>query len=394
MRRKIIVITLLIIVTGLAFSAGYFIINWENDSHVTVAQVLRQTLAKRQSFTPFPTSTTAQQIEIAPTPTGTINILLLGLDSRKTATSSRCDAIHMITLDTDKWTVHITSMPRGTHAIIPGVTTTSEAYISNACGMMGVKYGISQIEQMLHKKADYVIKVGFSQTFGIFRLLQIPTNESLQWLRDRKSFAIGDPQRSHNQAVFMKDVALRKINLFAEPAMYPVAKVAYSFVDTDLDFPSFYALVRGYADAKINEHPEKIELSMWPIFYTKDYHFDFNNPNAFVTGMKASIPTSSLSDKSFDIIQTDLIKYIKNRLASKASIKDVVTKQLWLQVDDETTRETLEFEALKRQIKETSQVAAKQDLVNDYIFEKQTFGQDAWAQKGQDLLVSLTTSTP
>ena len=51
-----------------------------------------------------------------------INILLLGLDERKEETEledAHCDAIHMFTLDVEQWTIHITSVPRGTGVYIP-----------------------------------------------------------------------------------------------------------------------------------------------------------------------------------------------------------------------------------------------------------------------------------
>ncbi len=381
---------LLLVAAGTLF----FIIDWRHTTKLTVQDVLDQTLINRLEADKEPPAGSTSTFKLPASSTGTIHILLLGLDHRKTSTSSRCDAIHMITLNTQEWSVHITSMPRGTHTGIPGLAPTStQSYVANACGMISVDYGIKQIERMLKIKADYVIKVGFSQTLGLLRLFKLPTNESLQWLRDRKSFGIGDPQRSHNQAVFIKDVGIKKIGLFAEPSMYPVAKVAYSFVDTNLDFASFYALLRGYAESDIQSHPEKVTLSMWPVFYTKDFHFNFNDPANFVTGMKATIATSSLTEQNYQAIQADLIKYIKTRLTYKTSIKDVVEKQLWLQIENEETRESLHFEIVKRLVKEAKTLETKKTILEEYMFEKETLGLSDWIVKGKDLLEEVTAQT-
>lgn len=392
---KIFLIIIGIFALAVAAGAAFFIIDWRQNTKLTVQDVLNQTLENRQQAESEPSPFSTSTFKLPASSTGTINILLLGLDHRKTSTSSRCDAIHMITINTQDWSAHITSMPRGTRTAIPGLASTStQSYVANACGMVSVNYGIKQIERMLKIKADYVIKVGFSQTLGLLRLFKLPTNESLQWLRDRKSFGIGDPQRSHNQAVFIKDVALKKIALFTEPSMYPVAKVAYSFVDTNLDFPSFYALIRGFAESDIAKHPEKITLSMWPIFYTPDYHFNFNNPTDFVTSMKATIPTSSLTEQNYQAIQAGLIKYIKNRLTYRYSIKDIVEKQLWLQIEDEAERESLHYEIVKRQIKEARSLESKTAILEEYIFEKETLGLTDYVQKGQALLLEVTSTTP
>lgn len=412
MKRKIVII--LFSVAGLLMvgAAGAVAVkSWVTTPAVTVEDVLKETVRNRATstfgFFVFPTSsqhTGTTTLLLFPTSSPRlpfteqyINILLLGLDSRKSATSSHCDAIHMFTLNTASWTVQITSIPRGTHVYIPpGTFATSQNYLANACELAGHQYTIKQIEKFLNKKADYVVKVNFSQTLGILRVLKLPTTESLQWLRNRKSFAIGDPQRSHNQAVFMKDVALRKIGVFKNIVMLPVARIAYSYSDTNLKFDAFYALLRGYAESDLDKHPERITLSMWPSHKTGDFHFDFKNPEAFVS--KFRIVTSATSSTATPIrplssVQSELIAYLKQRLASKWSITDVLQKQLWLQIDNEKTREEFHFAFLERQLKETKSYADKMEILNNYIFEKEVLELPEWADKGKALLQSIASAS-
>jgi hypothetical protein len=324
-----------------------------------------------------------------------INILLLGLDARKNATTSpHCDAIHLFTLDLEKMTVDITSVPRGTYVYIPpGTYAPNQYYLGNACELAGHDYTITQIEKVLGVKADYVVKVGFSQTTGILRLFTLPANESLQWLRNRQSFRIGDPQRSHNQALFMKDVLIQKIDTLGNAAMLPLLKIAYSYTDATIDFTSLYVLLKSFEESGLAEHPERITLHLKSKLAVADYHFDFSDPQKFLVGFTtpAGVRTSTLSRAT---LQTDLIAYIEKRLTTKQSVQDMVEKQLWLQIDDEEARDRLHFAIVIKQLAETPDLHEKAFIMDAYIFEQQALGKTLWAQKGQDIFDKMSSTTP
>lgn len=325
-----------------------------------------------------------------------INILLLGLDSRKGNREPHCDAIHMFTLNISDWTMHITSVPRGTYAYIPpGTWAETEYYVSNACAFAGLDYGIEQIEKIVGVKADYYVTVGFSQAVGFFRLFDLPTTETLQWLRHRQSYAIGDPQRSHNQAVFMKDMILEHITTFSSGFSVPMQYVAYTIVDTDMPFTVARALLEGYIDSNIQDRPDDITLSMKPYYPVVDYHFDTENPEAQIEELLSFISPylseEDLTNRSMEDIQNDLVLYMEGRLASQESVADIMDKQLWLQIDDDDVREEMHFaftEKFAWQIIDDDEQRAI-DLVSDYILEKETFGLKDWAKKGKELLEEL-----
>ncbi len=361
---------------------------WENFTKVTVEEVISKTKENRE----FVVTTSTPLIEIGEVvlkDEKIINILFLGLDARKTATSSHCDAVHMFTLDVEKWTIKITSVPRGTYTYIPpGTYPPGQYYLGNACELAGHEYTIKQIEKLLGIKSDFVVKVGFSQTLGILRLMKLPTTESLQWLRDRQSFSIGDPQRSHNQAVFMKDVMLRTIEPASSLTALPLTKIGFSFTDSNLPFPYFYALLKGFAKSGLAKHPERITLTMKPAFKTVDYNFNFDDPQKFLA--KFPLPTTiRTSTKSIEVVQKDLVDYLKQRLKEDASVEDILSKQLWLQIEDDTLREELQFQLVKKQLKYSADRSEKVYLLDNYIFEKQYLGLVEWEKKGKDLLIGL-----
>lgn len=323
----------------------------------------------------------------------TINVLVLGIDSRKEGKEQHCDAIHMVSVNVESWTVLVTSVPRGTYAYIPpGTWKENEYYLANACAFAGLEYGVEQIERIVGVQADYVATVGFSQTLGILRTIDMPTTESLQWLRHRQSYAIGDPQRSQNQAVFMKDVALRLLDGGIPDILF---HMLYSFVDTDMDYATAKTLFDGLRVHGIVDRPDDIVLDMKPHFDVKEIHFDPENAEAQVAALVAKLQGRlsrfDLSNKTIEEIQADLVTYLEAELEAGDDLESIVDEELWLQVEETGTREFLHYQYIERwalELNGSDHTAAVQ-LVADYILEKQTEGMLVWEQKGRSLLESL-----
>ncbi len=354
-----------------------------------IEDVVQTVLAERTA--------TTLQADAAPFGTeDTVNVLVLGLDSRKEGKEQHCDAIHLFAINVKDWTVKVTSVPRGTYSYIPpGNYSPTDYYLANACAFAGLDYGIAQIEHILGVKADYVVTAGFSQVLGSLRVLGLPTTSSLQWLRHRQSYAIGDPQRSQNQAVFIVDV-LRK---FGGPsARVPAALqyLLYSFVDTKMSFGTARALYEGLVVADINAHPEKITYDMKPFYVTQDLHLDFANSETQVATLLARLQgrlsKDDLSNRTISEVQTELVAYLERAFDDgDPEFSVVVMAESWRQVEDDAKREELHYayvEKYAKQLNATDHVSAVQ-YVADYILEKQTLGLSEWEAKGRDLLTTL-----
>ncbi len=354
-----------------------------------IADVVQTVLAERAATT----------LETDAAPFGdenVVNVLVLGIDSRKEGKEQHCDAIHLFAINVKDWTVKVTSVPRGTYSYIPpGNYLPTDYYLANACAFAGLDYGIAQIEHILGVKADYVVTAGFSQVLGSLRVLGLPTTSSLQWLRHRQSYAIGDPQRSQNQAVFIVDV-LRK---FGGPSAHVPAALQYllySFVDTKMSFGTARALYEGLVAADINAHPEKITYDMKPFYVTQDLHLDFANSDAQVAALlaklKGRLSKDDLSGRTISDVQEELVAYLQKALDDGGSeFAVVIEAESWRQVEDDAKREELHYAYVEKYAKElnaTDHVAAVQ-YVADYILEKQTLGLSEWEAKGRDLLTTL-----
>lgn len=366
-------------------------IELKNTSQQIIDQVLIQ---RSQQISADPTQDFGGQDEI--------NILLLGLDAREGQTHPHCDAIHLFTFDLKDWSIQITSVPRGTYAALPagGTYEANQYYVSNACGIGGLDYGIEQIQHILGVKPDYIVKVGFSQAEGVFRLLQLPASQTLQWLRHRQSYQIGEPQRTHNQAVFMKDMIVAHIRDFQSELTAPLQYVLYAIVDTNMDFSLARSLLKGYLASDISQRSDDITLVMQPYHQTVDYHYD---PNTLEEDLQKKIDfiqpllnTDDFSGRSLEDIQAEVIAYLQDRLDSDQSINDVMQQQLWLQINQDVVREQYKFWFTERYFKElapTDQTAAVK-LLSDYILEQQALGVDTYNEIAKQDLESLVETMP
>jgi hypothetical protein len=326
-----------------------------------------------------------------------LNVLLLGLDERKEETEledAHCDAIHMFTLDIKYWTIMITSVPRGTGVYIPGGPyAETDYYLANACAFAGLDYGVEQIEQIIGVKADYVATVGFSQTYGILRLLNLPTSESLQWLRHRQSYQIGEPQRVANQATFIKDIIVSHISTFESDITLPLQYVLYSFVDTDMSFAVAHTLLEGFINSSIDERPDDIQTQLRPYYPTQELHFDLENYDeqlaSIVEYLRPYLSDEDLSEIPLEQIQTYLVDFIFEQIELEDDLTDILDKQLWLQVDSDSQREEVHYSVIEQYARQAlsdgdQNTAVK--IVTDYILEKELLEIGDWEDRGRELL--------
>ena len=393
---KLAIITIVVVLVGGLFTIGYFTFAAKHieqalwQSTPTIINVVDEVLAQRA------TAIEEGESDVEFGSEDEINLLVLGLDARKGNREPHCDAIHMFTLNVTDWTILITSVPRGTYAYIPpGTYEENQYYLSNACAFAGLDYGIEQIEKIVGVKADYTLTIGFSQAIGVFRLLNLPTTETLQWLRHRHSYAMGDPQRSRNQAVFMKDIIIGQIDRFRNDFSVPMQYIGFKMVETDMDFGTARALLKGFLKAKIDERPDDITLTMKPYYPTVDYHLDLENPGeqiqALLNFIDPYLTQDDLSGKTLADIQEDLVDYLESRLTSAQAVSDVIERQLWLQVEDHDKREELHFAFVERYVEQSLQDDPEKavDVLAEYILEKETLGEKESAVKGRKLLSEL-----
>lgn len=323
---------------------------------------------------------------------GIARILLIGLDKRVGQMGGNCDAIQLVTIDKAKQSVIITAVPRGTYSPLPPgkATTSSDYYVSNACRLGGLEYGIGQIEKILGQHADYLVVVGFSETLGILRNLKLPTASTLQWLRQRHAYAIGEPQRARNHSTFLKNLLVRFIptenSTFDKAWQY----ITYKTTHTDLSFAETQALVGALSAMDLSNHPERVQLSMRPAHAVQDIQYVPENLEKYLDTTLGSIK-NILSKKDFSGVsatntQAHLLKMINDKKDDVAFIVWVFENNLWLQIEDDEKRLFTQFNFLERYLSLASVKENRSSLISDYILEMEHRGEGEWAKKGEGLL--------
>ena len=261
-------------------------------------------------------------------PLQNFSVLLLGLDARKGDRFSRCDAIHTVSFLPNEGKIKIFSVPRGTMSKDGNI-------IANVCSIYGYDTAKDEIEKITGVAADYVVKAGFSQTMGAFRLLGLPPSPTLQFLRDRKNYVIGDNQRSYNQGTFLKDMLagrLDQVNALPEAVKF----LGFKALDTDIGYKEAQKILGEIIASGIYKDPKNIEVIIKPKdnLVRQEIHLDD----------KTAADWTFSNDPEYQAYQQEITAYLENVLAGQNldTIRTAVSQRLWLQLDDTALRSYFE----------------------------------------------------
>lgn len=321
-----------------------------------------------------------------------VRILFIGLDSRIGQDTGHCDAIQLITINSDTNTIQITAVPRGTYSPLPPgtIATSSEYYVSNACGIGGLDYGIEQIEKILGMKADYLVVVGFSETLGILRTLRLPTTETLQWLRNRHGYAIGEPQRAHNHSAFIKQMMTRFIPTKKTKLQTTAEYLVYRLIKTDLSFAQCQKIIDEIRAMNIASQPEKIQLSMKPSYLVQDIPYDSEHIDDQLK-QTIGLIKNQLSKKDYEGIsdektQATLLETIKKNMGDSKFITWAYENNLWLQIEDENKRLSTQYNLLISYLRLVEEKKERETIIADYLLEMENRGESYQQSLAKKLL--------
>lgn len=314
---------------------------------------------------------------------GPVSVLLIGLDARAGSDVAHCDVIQLFEIDPTAETIRITAVPRGTYSPLPpgGDYVPGDFYVSNACGIGGVAYGIAQIEKILGRRADHLAVVGFSEAVGAFRLFGLPTTETLQWLRVRQPYAVGEPQRAHNHSTFLRQALINYAPVASRLLATPVGPVLYNLVRTDLSYAQTRAILDSLSEMNLAAHPERITLSMVPAYDIRDIPYD---PASLETALDT--PFNPTDGPSRDEAQRALADLLIANIGDPEFSERAFAQRLWMQVDDAQTRESAHFALLSSRVSLLADEAERQALIADYVIEMDALELPDWAERGRDLL--------
>jgi len=279
-----------------------------------------------------------------------VNILVTGLDSRLGSNDNHADAIHLFTIFPDNGKIEITSVPRDTKCFIDSTFPDSLSHFSNARSKLGRKGYIHTAEVFLNKgKIDYWIDMNFSTVMGFLQLIGYKDPATaLQFLRHRKSFPLGDVQRSHNQAVFMRDAIVKYFNLMNGMSGDFLLTAGLGMIETNLTKDVCQGLLYKLKQHGFPGNGDAIALNMDPPVYNKFVDIGMTPDNVEET-------TTRLMEKTYQvgysgkpdpvaILETRIAKAMRDSNKSFMVIQDlqaVADQHGWLQVTDLQQRDTL-----------------------------------------------------
>ncbi|WP_300345146.1 LCP family protein [Nesterenkonia sp.] len=176
------------------------------------------------------------------TPEGTTNILLLGSDSRGDTEQEyraitgeggeRSDVIMLVHIPEDRSGVYVMSIMRDLWVEVPG---HGEGRINSAFSAGGLELAVDTVEEMLYTHIDHVVTIdfeGFSDLTtalgGVYvdnprsfsagqrnpafypeGTIRLQGSDALRFVRERKSFAMGDHVRVENQQLVLRAIVER-----------------------------------------------------------------------------------------------------------------------------------------------------------------------------------------
>lgn len=321
-----------------------------------------------------------------------VTILLIGMDSRAGEEFGHCDAIQFFELNRKTNRVSITAVPRGTYAPLPRgqVYGPTDYYVSNACAIGGLEYGIKQMERIAGKQADYIAVVGFSGVLGILRSLDLPTTETLQWLRHRQGYAIGEPQRARNHSNFLKQLIVDFTPKVHSSIDVPLHYLVYSMVQSDLSFAQARMISEFFTNAEVKEEPWRISLAMKPFFEVRDIAYDPEEVDEYLGAMlnpiKHKLSSDDYSEKSKEVIEAELFLLVEEKSDNGEFILWAFENALWHQIEDNEKRLEMQYDITKAYLDFVEHKEAKIQVLENFVLEMQFYEADEWVEKGKEEL--------
>ncbi|WP_158735755.1 LCP family protein [Alteribacillus sp. YIM 98480] len=202
----------------------------------------------------------------------TINILLLGVDERD-GDSGRSDTMIVMTLDPNKDSMQLISIPRDTRTVIEG--TGNEDKINHAYAFGGTDMALDTVESFLDIELDYYVDMNmeglaqmvdavggievendfaFEQNGKEFEegTIELTGDEALRFVRMRKNDPDGDVGRNQRQRQVIQGMIEKGASLSGMNNYMEILQVMGDNVRTNMSFENMTDLAMNYRSAREN----------------------------------------------------------------------------------------------------------------------------------------------
>jgi anionic cell wall polymer biosynthesis LytR-Cps2A-Psr (LCP) family protein len=280
-----------------------------------------------------------------------INIALIGVDGRFGSSGGHADANHILSIMPDIGKIEIISIPRDSYVYCGYEDSTGLNKLTVFYMARGKKAYLDTIAKIARLgSVPYYIEFGFSQAMGILRWLGFNSSQTLQVLRTRKSFAVGDYQRVYNQAQFIRQAMVRNFGLLNGPLRPVVLRGILALTRTNLTYDKTIEIADALGKTSFAESADNISIKVRPSLRVNFKVFDFTDQQS-VSSLRNNLDldhiaekdTTAFSPKDFQGYLTKKIEGIiysaakdtlKNPTLAINKVKNIYTQKVWLQIAD------------------------------------------------------------
>jgi anionic cell wall polymer biosynthesis LytR-Cps2A-Psr (LCP) family protein len=293
-----------------------------------------------------------------------VTILITGLDSRLGEGHSHphADANHVVSLWLDEGKAEVISIPRDTPADAGFHDTSGLNKLTNVRANRGRNTYHKEVVRISGvPKINHYIEFGFSQAMGLLELLGFQDNakSTLQSLRSRHSYGIGDFQRSYNQGQFIRQMILKQTPKLDDGIMTEVLlRGALLLVDTDLSAEQASSYLQQMKSKGFGKK-EDVVVRMKPSMKMQVTAFDFTDPTVVAALQKQNDRTASkqntgkksgdemgmqVGNKLEKLLAASKRNLPKNPKAVIGQLEPYFKQRAWLQVSSTSQRATIRSE--------------------------------------------------
>ncbi|WP_432774689.1 LCP family protein [Brevibacillus gelatini] len=198
-----------------------------------------------------------------------LTVLVLGIDEREND-KGRSDVILVLTVNPEKESALLLSIPRDTRAQLAGTKTMDK--INHAYAFGGLQQAVDTVEQFIATPVDYVVAANMEGFAGMIDALggvevdnqftftyadydfplgpiHLDGQQALAYARMRYEDPRGDLGRNERQQLLLKALMQKKAALASPATLNEVLETLAKYVKTNMTFADMKRLVQNYSTA-------------------------------------------------------------------------------------------------------------------------------------------------
>ncbi len=210
-------------------------------------------------------------------------IAIIGVDARLGDPTPHADANHVLLLDLTSGRITIVAIPRDTPADAGFPDTSQYNKLANVRAHRGLRAHLATLAELVGiPTIHYYVELGFSQAFGLLRLLRFdnPT-DVLRVLRARTGIWGDDYHRVYVQAQFIRQQLLRWFDTYDTPWGLALLRGALALVQTNLTVGVLTRLADSLRAHGFPTDSDAIRIVVYNVPLRRAPVYDLTDPQTF-----------------------------------------------------------------------------------------------------------------